>query len=442
MGISSDGSSLLIITYKFVFPGDFFFEAILVNNLGGSPSFSNFNSDGSPGWLRIEGNIAYVPGIGFYGVGSRYSVDDGLVGAIFQLTPDTGSGILVADIIAPITISGDNLSGCNNLFFIQLNTANYFVTRNTDGGSNEFIFCNGTTLNFSVASYSPSTTLSNYFVAIANPVNNTSIYLYAPTFSGGTYLIRCLLYDFANITLSSQYNLPYDPTGGLPIPNYRMTYSLSGGSGLLRFYYSGRNSGNINCNTKLYQTSGGSSTGGDPHIRMLGGREIKFYDEREVLLFDSLSNLSERLIVRCDTLQIRNISPHLKNFITEEQMEKLFQNESYLNNIYIDLINDDAKRSLKINTISFEMDGDEFLKKCFYVSDITDGENFQYKSNIFSPFRFSVIKKMDGLIKINHTNFSIEIIRTKCIHLSDFHISINGNIELEKFGGAIITGEI
>ncbi len=453
MGISLDGTQLIIYTSKFqLFPIEIQrWEIITIDNPASvSPTPTVYTMGAS--FYFMNGNICQAPSGTYYGVGNQLSSDS----YILSISISGGTATVSEDTL--LTVGGTNYS-CSNLFLLPLSDSNYFVTRVADStniSSATIILYKITGGVFStfLLSYQAggnlTTALDSYFDVVAPSPTGEDLYFYLPTFesSSGNYVVYTYSYTIGGSPPSrvGSFTLPYDPTDGNSNVLYNMCASISGGTGLLRFYLVTRDAGGLYGVLKLYQTSGGSSTGGDPHIKMLNGNEIKFYDERRVLLLDTdpHQRRRERIKIHCDSLKIANIDSYdLRRYISEEQLKILFVNESYLNNIYVSFFDENGEKKASINTISLEIDGDEEVRDFFgEVEEISEEKRGDYKSNIFSPLKFEVIRKMRGEIKCDLTSLNIEIIRTKCIHLSDFHISISGEIDLEEFSGAIIDGKL
>ena len=455
-----------------------------------------YNSDPSTNPL-IRGNIYIYNTLGFYGVGQdnqNYSVN-GIMNVNLNVSTNEFSFTYVYSPTLPNTCVGlsflPSFSAYGNLYF-TIDSANggsvYYYSQSFD----------------SLYSISPPTSTSvggnsSYFTVVLTELNQIYLYTLIPNdlITPTNYLLQPYTYTLGNgsaTPTSGNFAFGFNPSNGLQ-SNYYLTSSKSGGSNLLRFYLLSKN-GNYQI-TKLYQTTGGSSTGGDPHIRRVCGDEIKFYDVRRVLLLSTdeyFKNEGIKLSIWCDSFLIRDLDlyPKIKEDISQEQLPTLFVNESYLNNIYIE-IEEKGKLSYlrEINTITLEMkEGFRFVEKgdspivekgespivekgdspivekgespskreeevlphsnvesvkLSFSDKITlsneESEKFKYKSNILSPFKFKVKSYRKGEINIKDVKFNIEVIRTECIHLSDFHISIEG-ADLDRMSGAIIDGKI
>lgn len=448
MGIVGTGSVLTIFTSNAVNTA----EIIRVTSPNTSPVFTVFTQetyfDGLyivKGTLSLNNSFNSVTGCGYIIAVTPVGcvVNFTLIEETLKFSGSSGSSALPAL---------DFTGGCNFYSFVTSSGIFNFIKDSAEGGSVHYYNESDGVVNSSSITTGGD---ASYFLALQT--GDSNVFLYGVDVEAGVTVIRCYLFDPASefITQQSSYTFTVDISSGRS-DIFGLTYSDSGGSGLNRFYYSGYNGGyGIN---KLYQTTGGSSTGGDPHISLISGGEIKFYDERKVLLFSTTGANSirevneEKIKIWCDSFCVKNISKFdFGSDISSDQMEKLFKNESYLNNVFIE-IGDYPEIIINSITLKSNIDGNEVTlthesksKKVSVKIDpikfLKDGETYHYRSNIKSPFKFDVIKYRNIEIIFDEKIISIEIIRTKCIHLSDVNITCK-NIDLDLCSGAIITGKL
>lgn len=126
--------------------------------------------------------------------------------------------------------------------------------------------------------------------------------------------------------------------------------------------------------------------------------------------------------ISCDFFTIDDIEVFdLGRWITKNQMKNVYEDEMYLYCVYISYTSRDETYSMKINSISLEMEGDDEVMDFF--SPINDTLEIEREV----PLRFKEIRKLSGLLP---DNIKIEIIRNENSPLSELHLYFEDGDEI------------
>lgn len=283
---------------------------------------------------------------------------------------------------------------------------------------------------------------------------STNTYIYAVEYIGSsvnftTYTVTSFAIDGSGVpsaTFTSQGQFPALGYGIYSV-GYSMSFSKTGGTNLQRYYLI---SGGVNRTIdKLYATSGGASTGGDPKVVSISGKEVTITPEDPFLYLDThpfLGNFfsNERVYIWCDSF---NVGDH-PELMSEYQHIHVNNKESFIKNFYILTKNRKIiidMTNLEVTLFSEENPFGEESNVEIVLSSKKDCTNIplsEYPVIKNKGFREDLI--FFKQIKISSIEYSLafELIRTKCINYSDIYISLEGKRDLSTYDGVIISGDV
>lgn len=199
----------------------------------------------------------------------------------------------------------------------------------------------------------------------------------------------------------------------------------------------------------MYATSGGSSVGGDPHVKSISGKEVVITPIDPFLYLDTRpENLkrmsSDRIYIWCDSF---NVGEH-PELMSEYQYRSVNNGESFLRYFYAVI----GFEFIKIDMTTLEIlkrkkiGGDKYCSPTIEIGDKIDCtlldrsefpkiKNEKYSNDLIF-YRKVRINGVDG-------NIEFELIRTKCINYSDIYASFSeSKKDLLLYSGVIIYGEV
>lgn len=304
-----------------------------------------------------------------------------------------------------------------------------------------------------------------------------------------TYNFLFLLASSGNVyqyTLSGSVATLVNTSGVvIPTPVTSITGSVSQGntSGNMRLFIA---KGSVpNCNVvKLYNPSSGGttgptgvSTGGDPHTHTLTGKSVIIVRDTPFEYLDthpfrishsdgeeSISLYEDndiRTYIECDCFSIKNKKDDFSNQIEEDHLNELITNldDSYLK--YVTIYFEEKVYRINMITLLLDDEGDALLpfskineintgrEVHFSLREI--GEIYLSKIDFFEPGTVTLKSKyvkntafMKRTMKIKARDYSltIEFTRTRCIHLSDMYLEIEGRRDPFTFSGVVIDGDV
>lgn len=228
--------------------------------------------------------------------------------------------------------------------------------------------------------------------------------------------------------------------------------------------------------TKLYNGGGttgptGVSTGGDPHTGTLTGKSVIIvrdtpfeYLDTHPLRGNKIFEEGEKIrtYIECDCFSLKGEKDHFSDQLEEDHYRELITNldDSYLK--YVTFIFGNISKKINMITLLLseegEADGKGKLQKNKGKEQTFEVESGENKGKIyFSEIEFftegsvelkskysrkTAYAKREIQIITEEYSLSFQLTRTKCIHLSDVYLEIEGESDPFTFGGVIVDGEV
>lgn len=342
---------------------------------------------------------------------------------------------------AAIGTSSNYFNGCFQVTIPSSSSTIVGMTREFPSG--QFYTYDFTNNAFSSALGGNATSFTEYYIFSDIPGGVTRMYAIEGTSLISYYAGFTSPTTVAFLSVRSTFTSAITAIPGYPANS--IGFSQTGGSGLPRYYLMNY----INPNSyiaKLYATSGGSSTGGDPKVVAIYGREITITPEDPFLYFDSHPKedkmIRDRVYIWCESF---NVGSH-PELMSEYQHIHVDGKESFLKNMKIFFSN--KKYEVDLVNLCYAEEfttSSEESKFSISFSEIVDCNkiprveypNIRSKKYLNDLLLFRKIK-----IESEELSLDIEIIRTKCINYSDINTYVSGKKSLEEYSGVILNGEV